>query len=561
MNRRQRREQERAQFAARYDAGGTGRRIAGWNPPASGPQKALQGFERIRNRARDVARNDWAGESGVQKWTTALVGVGIRPRWNDPTVTQEWERHALTCDADGICDAYGLQALGVRSWIGAGEVFLRLRVRRDGSVQYQLIESEFVPMFDADQWQGMPAGNRIRQGVEFDNHGQRVAYWMHKEHPGDGFNFSAPDPSGLIRVMARHVSHVFEPLRPGQVRGVSPLANILLRLRNSADFEDAVLDRQKLANLFVAFLKRTIPVGAQIQYDPITGLPTFYNKKGEPLIGLEPGIFQELQPGEEMQFATPPDPAASYPDFMRVMNRGTAAGIGLPYELFSGDLQDVSDRTLRVVINEFRRYCEQRQWTVVIPKLCRPMVEWWAWYGAGSVPLEVARNPTWQPQGWAYIHPVQDVEGKVKAIEAGLTSRSAVIAERGDDPAEVAAQIQRDEKLFGPLPAATPTPAPTPQPDPRADLGERFEARHDALQAGVLTVLAGMASGKADASALAKAVDSIKATAEAAKAAAEKPIEVNATLTMPDRVRETTHEYDPQGDIARSTTIEKSILQ
>jgi lambda family phage portal protein len=570
MNRRQRREQERAQFAARYDAAGQGRRVKGWTPPSSGPRGAIeQGYERLRNRVRDVARNDWSGESAIQKWVTTLVGTGIQPRWSDPSVNEQWERHSATCDADGVLDAPGMQALGVRAWMGSGEAFLRLRIRSEAlvsrgylasPVQYQLIESDFCPLFDADTWQGMPAGNHIRQGVEFNNYGRRVAYWMYREHPGDGFRYSMLDASSLIRIRAEHVSHVFEPLRPGQVRGVSPLAPILLRLRNSTDFEDATLDRQKLANLFVAFLKRTIPAGAQIEYDPLTGLPTFYDKKGDPLAGLEPGIFQELMPGEEMQFASPPDPAASYPDFMRAMNRGTAAGMGLPYELFSGDLQDVSDRTLRVAINEFRRYAEQRIWHTVIPKICRPMVEWWATYGAGDIPYSVASRPTYHPQGFAYIHPVQDVEGKVKAIEAGLTSRSAVISERGDDPRQVAEQLKEDEALFGPLASATPAPAPAPQPDEIHRMEARNaqrEANHVALISNVVQLIA----GKADAATVAKAVAAIQATAEAAKAAAERPVEVNATLVMPDRKRETEVEYGATGEIKRSTTIEKSILQ
>ncbi|NRF70362.1 phage portal protein [Aquincola sp. S2] len=557
-----------ADFMARYDAGGTGRRVKSWQPPSSGPRDALQpGFERLRNRGRDVARNDWAGESGVQKWTTTLIGTGIQPRWADPTVNEAWERQGRTCDADGVSDVYGMQALGVRSWIGSGEVFLRLRVRNDSlvargflasPVQYQLIESDFCPMFDADQWDGMPKDHYIRQGIELNRYGRRVAYWMYPEHPGDRSRGISPGKHDLIRIRAEEISHVFEPLRPGQLRGVSPLAPILVRLRNAADFEDATLDRQKLGNLFVAFLKRNIPAGAHLEYDPVTGLPVFYNQKGDPLAGLEPGMFQELMPGEEMQFANPPDPAASYPDFMRVTNRGTAAGLGLPYELFAGDIQDVSDRTLRVIINEFRRYAEQRIWTIVIPKLCQPMVDWWAIYGAGNIAHSVASRPTWHPQGWPYIHPVQDVEGKVKAIEAGLTSRSAVISERGDDPRGVARQIAEDAELF---PVAPPTVAPAVASMP--DDLRRFEARAADQQIAMVNILANLVpaiTGKADAASLTRAIDAIKVTAEAAKAAAEKAIDVN--VLMPDRKRETNVEYDAaSGEIVKSTTIETSLLQ
>ena len=43
----------------------------------------------------------------------------------------------------------------------------------------------------------------------------------------------------------------------------------------------------------------------------------------------------------------------------------------------------------------------------------------------------------WQPQGWPYLHPVQDVEAQVAAIRAGFTTRSAVVSEQGDDATQI----------------------------------------------------------------------------------------------------------------------------
>lgn len=558
-----------------YDAAGNGRRIRSWSPSSSGPRAAVEGTDRLRRRVRDSLRNDWAARSLVQKWVTQLIGVGVTPRWEAAKFTEAWNAHAKTCDAEGTCDAYALQALCTRAWIEGGEAFLRRRWRDPSlveaghlaaPVQYQLLESEFCPLFDADVWPDMPAGNKIRQGIELNKFGRKVAYWMYREHPNDRPAYSAT-PDQLIRIPAADVSHIFECERPGQLRGVSLLAPILVRLRNSADFEDAALERQKLANLFVAFLKRTIPAGAQIEYDALTGLPSFYNKKGDPLAGLEPGMFQELMPGEEMQFANPPEAGAGFSEYMRTTHAGTASGAGVPYEMLAGDIKDVSDRTLRVVINEFRRFAEQRQWHLVIPKICQPMVDWWAEAMAlvdfNGAEAEAARRPEWQPHGWEYIHPVQDVEGKIKAIEAGLTTRSAEISRRGDDPRQVAGQMRRDAEMFpATVSAAAPAPArtaPPPQAEARAER-DRFDALQ-AQQAAILNVLAAVVSGKADATVQAKLLETAQATAEAAKAAAEKPVEVHATLTMPDRESVTEIERDAAGDIARSKTIQRSVLQ
>lgn len=476
-----RRKRPQAAPQAKYDAAGSGRRIKSWSPPASGPNRATEGLQKIRNRSRDTARNDWAGESGLQKWATNLIGVGITPRWEDEALTKRWQAFVPQADADGVLDAYGLQTLGTRSMLDSGEVFMRRRPRSlalplSAPVQFQLIEADFVPLFDADVWPGLPAGNNIRQGIERNKFGRRVAYWMYREHPGDKLLGAQPATTDLIRVAAEDVAHVFEPKRPGQLRGVSMLAPVLVRLRASMDFEDAVLDRQKLANLFTLFVTRSMPDSAEIDYDPLTGLPVFYDQEGKALVGLEPGISQTLLPGEDVKFANPPEAGTTFSEYMRTTHLGTAAGAGLPYELFSGDLQNVSDRTLRVAINEFRRFAKQRQWQTLIPQMCQKMVDWWAAAevlggGIAVSDFEAAKSPKWSPHGWEYIHPTQDAEGKKIEVEAGFRSRSDVIGERGDDARSVDEERADDlkrSKALGLEPPPPPKPAAPPRPTVQA---------------------------------------------------------------------------------------------
>jgi len=465
---------------ARYDAAGMGRRIKNWNPPGTGPQRAVEGQARIRDRARDSTRNDWAGEAGVAKWTTTLVGFGVTPRWEDDRHTALWTAFVPQADADGVLDAYGLQTLMVRSWLASGEVFLRRRSRDlslplNVPLQVQLVESDYVPLFDADQWNGMPIGHTIRQGIELNKYGRRIAYWFYREHPGDKAGGARPGIGDLVRVLAQDVSHFFEPTRPGQLRGVSMLAPILVRLRASMDFEDAVLDRQKLANLFTMFITQAMPTSwADIEVDALTGLPKWYDDASRALVGLEPGISQQLRPGEDVKFANPPEAGTSMPDYMRTTHMGTAAGMGQPYELFSGDIRDVSDRTLRIAVNEYRRFAEQRQWQIVIPMGCRPIVRWLgeAAVLAGKLrpsEIEAFNAAEWTPHGWADIHPTQDIEGRIKARDAGFTSTSAIISRSGEDPKKVLKQRQADEASGltpkEPEPAAAP-PAGAQPPEP-----------------------------------------------------------------------------------------------
>ena len=469
---------------ASYEAASHGRRMRGWTVRSSGPNAAIAGVQTIRNRARDATRNDWSGESGVQKWTTSLIGTGIVPRFKRLTKARRtalmtlWANWVKVADADGVLNFYGLQSLAVRAWLESGEVFIRRRMRSRGAdrlpvpMQIQLIEADQVPMLDAETYPGLPTDNVIRSGIEFDRRGRRVAYWMFRQHPGERQTGNV-DPSRLLRVRASEVIHMFEPKRIGQLRGVSMQAVILAKLRNVENFDDAVLTRQMLANLFAMFIKQATPTGYDENTDPLTGGQIETDDDG-PIAALEPGISQRLLPGEEVQFSNPPEAGTTYSDYIRTQHLGTAAGQGLPYELFTGDILTVSDRTLRVIINEFRRFAEQRQWQIVIPMMCEGVMEWFAYAAAldGSIRSEVERENViaaeWAPHGWQYIHPVQDVQGKKLEVEAGFRSRSSVIGERGDDPDSVdeerAADVAREKTLDlyvdpKPIGAALPGPA------------------------------------------------------------------------------------------------------
>ena len=447
---------------ARYDAAGTGRRMRGWNAPSSGPNTATAGLQNIRNRARDSSRNDWPTSAASQRWVTNLVGTGIVPRLaktvsktRKAKIQAMWDEWCANADADGVMGFYGLQALATRAWLESGEVFVRIRYRDDSyglrvPVQLQVIEAEFVPPFDADSWPGLPETHTIRQGIERDRRGKRIAYWCYREHPGE-FHTAINSDANLLRIPADEMLHIYEPKRPGQLRGVPEFAPILARIRNIQNYDDAVQERMTLSNMYVGFITTPAPSGYTDDIDPLTGEPIDTGPNGEPMIGLQPGTTQQLLPGENIQWSNPPEAGTTYSDFMRTQHVGTAAGSGVPYELMSGDIINISDRTLRIVIQEFRRHVEQRQWTVVIPMLCQKVRDVWAAEAALSGELSVreaedAKRVTWTPQGWAYIHPTQDAQAEQMLIEAGLSSRTAAISKRGDDPEIIDEERAEDAK-------------------------------------------------------------------------------------------------------------------
>lgn len=433
-----------------YDGAGTGRRAQNWDaPPGSINTLSLPALPLLRKRSRAATRNDPYAGGAIDTRVSNLIGTGIvpMPMTKDKDLRRSllelWMDWTDESDADERTDFYGQQALVARMVEESGECFVRLRPRRpeDGlavPLQLQLLPAEFVP---AEKNEVTRNGNLIRAGIEFNALGKRVAYWMYRRHPGDS-SVIAAGYNQLVRVPASEVLHIYESQEAGQLRGIPRLTRVLLRLRSLDNFDDAVLFRQEVANLFAGFITRP-NAGDMPQIDPINGGPARMDGDGfTPMVGLEPGTMQELLPGEQVEFSKPPEAGNNYPDFMRQQLQASAMGAGVPYELFTGDLRNVNDRVIRVVLNEFRRRLEQAQFSVYIHQFCRPIRAAWLdmAYLSGALDLpDYARRrreylrTRWVPQGWAYIHPVQDVQGKVMEINAGITSRSEVVLRQGYD--------------------------------------------------------------------------------------------------------------------------------
>jgi lambda family phage portal protein len=452
-----------------FRASGNGRRLKMFLASTLGPNAAqLYGKQTVLARARHLARNDPWAVAALNKSVSNAIATGIqaKPVWGTPehkkAVQKWWNSWMKVSDADGVLHWYAQQALGYRSWKEGGEVFIRLRYRRlsDGlpvPLQVQLIESEQCPQH---YYATLNNGNVIRRGIEFDRIGRRVAYWMYRTHPGD-MEPGVVNAGELLRIPAEQIRHLYRPSRPGEIRGMPASASVIVRMFNLDRLDDAVLERQAIANLFAAFYtQKTAVESDDPNRDPVDSvvseMESGTDENGDPLAGLEPGTAQELPPGYDVKFSNPPDAGNNYAEFLRGHLMAIAAAHDIPYEVLTGDLRNVSDRALKLILNEFRRVIEADQWLYLIPQMCQFVRE--AWYdqavlaGRLDVPgyaelREEVTETLWVPQGWPWSHPVQDVQAEKQAVRAGFKSRRAVVLSSGEDPEEVNAQIQQDNAI------------------------------------------------------------------------------------------------------------------
>lgn len=482
-----------------YAAAGSGRRAATWYASAAGPNAALAwSLNTLRMRSRDAVRQNPFAESAVSVLETNLIGTGIKPQWNtgdsglDRELAELFREWTDESDADARLDFYGQQMALARGIIEAGELFARFRVRRPGDMdtvplQLQLLEPEYCPV----NWHQPNGGNRVNHGIEFDAIDRRVAYWLHRQHPND-LQLGRPIGALPVRVPAQEVMHLALPRRPGAIRGEPWLTRGLIKLRDMDDFDDATVMRQKLASLFTGFV--TVNDEAP---NPSGGSDTVIGEgdtdaDGNAVATWEAGELHFLRPNEEITFPDIPEVGSTYEAFMRQQLRAEAVAIGVMYEQLTGDYSQLNDRTYRAGVNEFRRRVTMLQHHLVVFQFCRPVVRRWLdvaiLSGAIDPPqgmeLRRLRRIEWVPQGWHYIHPVQEVDAEIKAIRAGLQSRKAAVSARGDDIDTVDQEIADDNARSDDLGTRYDSDGRYPMtgPQPRKDADTAGDDETDASQ-------------------------------------------------------------------------------
>jgi lambda family phage portal protein len=422
-----------------YEGASRGRRTDGWRT-SSGSAKAevAQGQGLLRDRARDLVRNNPWADRGVRVIVSNTIAIGIIPRVHAESprrakaVQDLWRRWAGTtaCDAAGQHDFYGLQALALREVVEAGAVLVQRVWRTDPALpvpmQLRVIEHDLL---DKSRDGATGTGGRIVGGVELDGDDRVVAYWLYPQHPGDTMIYMR----GLTskRVPASEIMHIFRTDRAGQVDGITWLAPAIVRLKDLDDYEDAQLMRQKIAACFAAFMR------------DVEGLEDASNTTDATVKGLsmiQPGTIEVLPPGRDITFATPP-PAEGFSDFQRAFLRSIAAAFGITYEALTGDYSNVNFSSGRMGWIEMSRNVDQWQSQLMIGKFCNPA---FAWFLDAAELAGVAKggvDVVWTPPRREMIDPVKETEAIKQQLRNGLKTLPEALRELGYDPEDVLEEL------------------------------------------------------------------------------------------------------------------------
>jgi lambda family phage portal protein len=309
-------------------------------------------------------------------------------------------------------------------------------------------------------------------------------------HPGD-----VPiEPHGTlwpVRVPASEVLHIFKCTRPGQMRGVPLITPALVRMFLLDQYDDAELERKRIAAMFAGFITTATPEDVV----PIDGIDDSAQQDNIGLSGLEPGTMQTLLPGEDIKFSEPADVGGAYEAYQYRQQLALFGGLGMPYSVVTSDLRRANYSSLRGSIVEFRRKLEQFQHNIIVFQMCRPI--WKRWLDtavlAQAIPIEASayladqvtfQRAKWIPQRNDWVDPLKDRQAEKLAVDAGFKSRSDVVEAEGTDPEEtdrrIAADKEREESLdlIFPVVYCAPTQPMSPSDQAAAD-----QAQQDAADA------------------------------------------------------------------------------
>lgn len=413
-------------------------------------------------RAKAVVVNNVIGPGvGMQAQVKTTRGE-LAKRVNDE-IEEAWCEWSCpeNCHTGGALHISDFERAAMGQVFEAGEVFIRKHYRRFGDslvpLALELIEPERVPTYLQEPTPGLSSDAEVRMGIEVDEFGRPIAYWVRTRHPGDTASRFG-NVGQYERVRAEDILHLRVITRWPQTRGEPWMHTALRKLDSIDQYSTSELNAaQADARLF-----GTIKSPPRADAPGALAANVVEQAAGaSPEVALEDGSVQELMPGEELDLHTPTRPNVALDPFLRYMLREVAAGVGVSYESLSRDYSQTTYSSGRLAILDDRDLWRVlQQWWLRNFRL--PLHRVWLQQAAlagvlATVPVEqYAPNRRkfeavkFKPRGWSWVDPTKEVTAYKEAEKAGYISAEDVIAQtaNGQDIEDVVDAIKRSRELY-----------------------------------------------------------------------------------------------------------------
>lgn len=434
------------------DAGRWNRATADWvYRILSSNQVVGMDQDRIVSRSRELALDDttmakflatvWKnvfGPDGIRLQSRVLLQRGGRPNIVVNRIIEgawaEWGKKQ-NCTLDKRLSWLQLQKLVSRTVVVDGECFLR-KVKTSANpfgFCLQVINTDRV-----DRTWGrnapliLPNGNIVFMGIESSGEtGEVAAYHIFNRHPSE----FGSGPRERIRVPAEEIIHIFLPTFDNQWRGLPWATPAMYRMHQLSEYMKSELVASRVGASMMGFVTKTA--------DPDAPYPSNQEPEGVDYMGggdlnLEPGAFNYLSPGEQVQTFSPNHPTTSFPPFVKESKLDIACGLDAAYMTLSGDIGSANYSSSRTALLDERATWEGIQ-GFYVEELCNQVFEPWlqmtfltflrSALAGGNVDDYMA--PEWHPRKFPWIDPLKDMDAIKAQLSAGQTTLTRELASQG----------------------------------------------------------------------------------------------------------------------------------
>lgn len=450
------------------DAGASWKKksLKGFTAESGSPSEDIdQHNSTLRQRARMLYMAAPIATSAIRTNRTNVIGCGLKlkSRINRQILglTQEqadawekkveaefelWASRKQACDATGVNDFYALQQLTLMSWLMSGDAFVIIKRYPETplypySLRLHVIEADRVstptnllqPVYNTTEGKA-ENGNRIFDGVEIDENGAIVAYYISNRYPNSIIN---PADIKWTRVEAYgkltglpNILQIMDSERPEQYRGVSYLAQVIEPLLQMRRYTESELMAALVESFFTAFIKtesnpNDMPFNEVAPQDQVSRDPNEYE--------MGPGVINIMNPGEDVTFADPKRPSNGFDAFMRVLCEQVGAALEIPADLLLKAFDASYSASRAALLEAWKAFKMRREWFT--SDFCRPIYEIWmseaVAKGRISAPgffTDPIIRAAWLGSEWigpsqGQLDPVKEITAEILAIGEGITTR------------------------------------------------------------------------------------------------------------------------------------------
>ncbi|CDG37245.1 phage portal protein, lambda family [Acetivibrio thermocellus BC1] len=450
------------------DAGASWKKksLKGFTAESGSPSEDIdQHNSTLRQRARMLYMAAPIATSAIRTNRTNVIGCGLKlkSRINRQILglTQEqadawekkveaefelWASRKQACDATGVNDFYALQQLILMSWLMSGDAFVIIKRYPETplypySLRLHVIEADRVstptnllqPVYNTTEGKA-ENGNRIFDGVEIDENGAIVAYYISNRYPNSVIN---PADIKWTRVEAYgkltglpNILQIMDSERPEQYRGVSYLAQVIEPLLQMRRYTESELMAALVESFFTAFIKteanpNDMPFNEVSPQDQVSRDPNEYE--------MGPGVINIMNPGEDVTFADPKRPSNGFDAFMRALCEQVGAALEIPADLLLKAFDASYSASRAALLEAWKAFKMRREWFT--SDFCRPIYEIWmseaVAKGRISAPgffTDPIIRAAWLGSEWigpsqGQLDPVKEITAEILAIGEGITTR------------------------------------------------------------------------------------------------------------------------------------------